>query len=312
MLYGRDRAAHRAEKMNITPDDLTPTIPPPDPDPKKPRLALPPLSCDSHFHVFGPHNVFPFSPERTFTPADAPKEDLFRLHAFLGFERGVFVQSSCHGSDHAALIDLLAAGRDRYRGVALLAPRTREADVERLDEAGVRGVRLHFRFPHLSEPMSREDMRRVIELAEPYGWHIALHLSGDELLEQYEFICSIVAPVVIDHVGRSDVTQGRNGKAFSVLRRLTDRGNIWVKLSGTDRITRQAYPYADAVTLARDLAAHAPERVVWGTDWPHPNHKAVPNDGELVDLIAEIAPDERTRRLMLVENPARLFGFPPA
>jgi 2-pyrone-4,6-dicarboxylate lactonase len=295
--------------MTIRPDDLTPTIAPPDPNPKKPRNTLPPLACDSHFHVFGPHDKFPYAANRTFTPADASKEDLFRLHAFLGFQRGVFVQSTCHGRDHAVLVDLLAAGKGRYRGVALIESSTRQAEVDRLDDAGVRGVRLHFHFPHLGAPMPRDDMRKVIELAAPHGWHIAMHLGGDGILEQYDFITSIEAPVVIDHIGRINVAEGRNGKAFSLLRRLLDRGNVWVKLSGTDRISKQKYPYADAVPFARDLAAHAPERVVWGTDWPHPNHNAVPNDGELVDLIAEIAPDARTRQLMLVENPARLFGF---
>lgn len=295
--------------MTIRPDDLTPTILPPDPNPKKPRLKLPPLACDSHFHVFGPHRKFPYAPERAFTPTDAPKEDLFRLHAFLGFERGVFVQSGCHGSDHAALIDLLAAGDGRYRGVALLKPEMPKAEVARLDAAGVRGLRLHFYFAHSGRPMPRDDMRKVVALAAPYGWHIAFHVGGNGIVEQYDFITSIEAPVVIDHIARINVGEGRDGKAFTALRRLIDRGNVWVKLSGTDRITRQAYPYADAVPFARALAEHAPERVVWGTDWPHPNHTAVPNDGELVDLIAEIAPNARTRQLMLVDNPARLFGF---
>ena len=295
--------------MTIRPDDLTPTIMPPDPNPKKPRLKLPPLACDSHFHVFGPHAKFPYAPNRPFTPTDASKEDLFRLHTLLGFERGVFVQSTAHGSDHRALVDLLAAGQGRYRGVALLEPTTPQAEVDRLDAAGVRGVRLHFYFPHLGQPMPKADMRKVIELAEPNGWHIALHVGGNGILEQYEFVTSIDAPVVIDHIGRIDVGEGLHGKAFSVLRRLLDRGNVWVKLSGTDRISKQPYPYADAVPFARDLAAHAPERVVWGTDWPHPNHKAVPNNGDLVDLIAEIAPDAKTRQLMLVDNPAKLFGF---
>jgi len=272
-------------------------------------LKLPPLACDSHFHVFGPHRKFPYAPDRPFTPADAPKEDLFRLHELLGFQRGVFVQSTCHGSDHAALIDLLDAGQGRYRGVALLKPGMPAAEIERLDEAGVRGVRLHFYFPHLGAPIPRSDMRAIIASVEPYGWHVAMHLGGDGVREQYDFITSIEAAIVIDHIGRVDVGEGRYGETFSALRRLLDRGNIWVKLSGTDRITKQEYPYADAVAFARDLAAHAPERVVWGTDWPHPNHTAVPNDGELVDLIAQIAPDARTRQLMLVDNPTRLFGF---
>ena len=295
--------------MSISADDLTPTILPPDSHPKQPRITLPPLACDSHFHVFGPHGKFPYAPKRPYTPADAPKEDLFRLHQFLGFQRGVFVQATCHGSDHAALVDLLEAGQGRYRGVALLEPAMSPDEVERLDDAGVRGLRLNFYFPHLGQARPREDMLRMIALAEPYGWHVAIHCGGNGIVELYEFIRSIDAPVVIDHIARVDVGEGLHGKAFSTLRRLLDTGNIWVKLSGTDRITKQAYPYADAVPFARNLAQHAPERVVWGTDWPHPNHKAMPNDGELVDLIAEIAPDEKTRRLMLVDNPARLFGF---
>jgi 2-pyrone-4,6-dicarboxylate lactonase len=295
--------------MAIRADDLTPTILPPNPNPKKPRFALPPLACDSHFHVFGPHAKFPYAPNRPFTPTDAPKEDLFRLHEFLGFQRGVFVQSTCHGSDHAALVDLLAAGKGRYRGVALLEPTMRPEEIERLDDAGVRGLRLHFYFAHLGHARPREDMLKMIALAEPHGWHVAIHCGGNGVVELYEFIRSIDAPVVIDHIARVDVGEGLHGKAFSTLRRLLDTGNVWVKLSGTDRITKQPYPYADAVPFARNLAAHAPERVVWGTDWPHPNHKAIPNDGELVDLIAEIAPDEKARRLMLVDNPTKLFGF---
>jgi len=295
--------------MTIRADDLTPTIAPPDPNPKKPRITLPPLSCDSHFHVFGPHSKFPYAANRPFTPTDAPKEDLFRLHEFLGIQRGVFVQSTCHGTDNRVLVDLLAAGKGRYRGAALLDPTVSDAEVERLDDAGVRGVRLHFLTGHLGPPKPREDMLWIIEKVAPYGWHIEMHVGGNNVIDLYEFITTIEAPVVIDHIGRIDVAEGLHGKAYSVLRRLLDRGNIWVKLSGTDRISKQKYPYADAIAFPRDLAAHAPERVVWGTDWPHPNHSAVPNDGELVDLIAEIAPDERKRRLMLVDNPAKLFGF---
>jgi 2-pyrone-4,6-dicarboxylate lactonase len=295
--------------MPIHPDDLTPTIAPPDSNPKKPKLNLPPLACDSHFHVFGPHEKFPYAPGRPFTPVDAPKEDLFRLHEFLGFQRGVFVHSTCHGSDHAVLIDMLAAGGGRYRGVALLKPDTSAEEIDRLDQAGVRGIRLHFHFAHLGAPMPRDDMEKIITAVSEHGWHIGMHLGGQGVIEHYDFITSIEAPVVIDHIGRIDVAEGLDGGAFSALRRLLDRGNVWVKLSGTDRITKQKYPYADAVPFARALAAHAPERVVWGTDWPHPNHNAVPNDGELVDLIPEIAPDARTRQLMLVDNPAKLFGF---
>ena len=297
--------------MAIDPDDLTPTIPPHDPNPKKPSITLPPLSCDSHFHVFGPHAEFPFAPDRAFTPTDAGKEDLFRLHKFLGIARGVFVQSTAHRSDNRVLVDLLKAGQGRYRGVALLEPNTPDDEVERLDDAGVRGVRLHWYFPHSGAPRPREEMRAIIEKVSPYGWHIANHVGGNGIVDYYDFLAGIEAPVVIDHMGRIDIGEGLNGRAFRTLLRMLDRGNVWVKLSGADRITKHAHSYAEAMPFAQALAKHAPERVVWGTDWPHPNHKPgeVPNDGELVDLIAQIAPDSRTRQLMMVENPTKLFGF---
>ncbi|MFL5065195.1 MAG: amidohydrolase family protein, partial [Xanthobacteraceae bacterium] len=161
--------------------DVSPSCPPPDPQPRKPRLALPSSSCDSHFHVFGPHAVFPFAANRPFTPHDAPKEALLRLHEVLGFERGVFVQSTCHGSDHAVMLDLLAATSGRYRGVALLTPATTPEEVKRLDAAGVCGVRLHF-VSHLGPYPARDDVRAVMRLVEPYGWHIEVHVYGKDLL----------------------------------------------------------------------------------------------------------------------------------
>lgn len=297
--------------MPIDPNDLTPTIPPHDPNPKQPSITLPPLSCDSHFHVFGPHREFPYSPQRPFTPTDAGKNDLFRLHQFLGIQRGVFVNSTAYGSDNRVMYDLLKAGNGRYRGVVLLEPTTPDDEVERLDEAGVRGIRLHWYFPHGGAPRPREEMRQMIEKVAPYGWHIAHHVGGSGMTDYYDFIASIEAPVVIDHMARIDIDEGLNGAAFTALKRLLDRGNAWVKLSGADRITKRPHSYEATIPFARALARHSPERIVWGTDWPHPNHKAgaIPNDGELVDLIAEIAPDERTRRLMLVDNATRLFGF---
>jgi 2-pyrone-4,6-dicarboxylate lactonase len=297
--------------MAIDPNDLTPTIPPHDPNPRKPSIALPPLSCDSHFHVFGPHAKFPYAPNRPFTPTDASKEDLFKLHQLLGIQRGCFVNSMAHGHDNGVLIDLLEAGKGNYRGVVVLDPNTPTAEVERLDEAGVRGIRLHWYFPHGGGPRPREEMEKMIALASDHGWHIANHVGGSGMADYYDFIAAIDAPVVIDHMARIDIDEGLNGKAFTALKRLLDRGNAWVKLSGADRITKKPHDYSDAVPFARALAVHAPERIIWGTDWPHPNHKPgnVPNDGDLVDLIAQIAPDAKTRKLMLVDNPTRLFGF---
>ena len=297
--------------MAIDPIDLTPTIPPHDPNPKKPSVTLPPRSCDSHFHVFGPHREFPYAPDRVFTPTDAGKADLFALHKFLGIERGVFVQSTAHRSDNRVLVDLLEAGQGRYRGVALLEPTTPDDEVERLDDAGVRGVRLHWYFPNGGAPRPRDEMRAIIAKVSPYGWHIANHVGGSGVIDYYDFLAGIEAPVVIDHMGRIDTDEGLNGQAFRALLRLLDRGNVWVKLSGADRIAKRPHAYAEAIPFARALAVHAPERIVWGTDWPHPNHKpgAVPNDGALTDLIAEIAPDAKTRQRMMVDNPTRLFGF---
>ena len=180
-------------------------------------------------------------------------------------------------------------------------------DIPTMDEAGVRGVRLHFFGGHLGTPKPREEVLRIIEKVEPYGWHIQIHTGGHGVLDLYEFIVSIEAPVVIDHIGRIDIAEGLQGKSFTVLKRLLDRGNIWVKLSGTDRISKGQYPYADAIAFPRTLAAHAPERVVWGTDWPHPNHNAVPNDGDLVDLLATWLPEAELRRRILVDNPQRLY-----
>ena len=291
------------------PMSAEPTCPPPDPNPMRPRIKLPPLSCDSHFHIFGPGKVFPYAAQRAFTPHDAPKERLFALHAFLGLVRGIFVQSSCHGTDHAAVLDALKDAKGRYRGVALLAPGTPAQEIARLNDAGFCGVRFHF-LPHLGAAPSYDAMRSVMRLIAPHGWHVAIHVTGKDLLAHLDFINSIEARVVIDHIARLDVTEGVGGAAFAALRRLLDGGRIWVKLSGTDRVSKQAPPFRDAVALARALAEHAPERVVWGTDWPHPNIDAhMPNDGQLVDSIAEIAPAEATRRRMLVENPAGLFGF---
>ncbi len=290
-----------------TPLGPEPTCPPPDLNPKKPDLALPPLACDSHYHIFGPADRFPYAADRTFTPHDAPLAALLKLHRFLGFERGVFVQSSCHGSDHAAVLDALAALKDRYRGVALITPEMPPADVRRLDAAGFCGARLHI-VSHL-HGYSPADMRKIMALVIPYGWHIAVHTMHNGLAEHFDFVSAIEAPVVIDHIGRFGIEDGENSAGFKALRRLLDRGNVWVKLSGVDRLSKQPPMFRDAVAFARILAEQAPERILWGTDWPHPNHKQMPNDGVLVDLIAEIAPDEKTRRLMLVENPAKLFRF---
>ena len=286
-----------------------PTCPAPDPNPKVPDLQLPPLSCDSHCHIFGPADVFPFSSDRTFTPPDVPKEDLQNLHRLLGIERAVIVQSAVHGTDHSALLDALKTGGDRYRGIALVNPATSPHEIAQLNNAGVCGVRLNF-LPHLGGYPSSETIQFVLGLVQPFSWHIEIHVADNGIIEFFDLIRSIQLPVVIDHMARVDIREGLHGDSVLAMLRLLDTGNVWVKLSGVDRVSIQEPPFADGVQLARMLAYHAPERVLWGTDFPHPNINGyMPNDGQLVDLIEQIAPDEALRYRMLVTNPAEFFRF---
>jgi 2-pyrone-4,6-dicarboxylate lactonase len=289
--------------------DASPSCPGPVPDPKVPDIALPPGSCDAHCHVFGPADVFPYAEGRTFTPPDAPKEDLRRLHDRLGLDRAVIVQSACHGTDHAALLDALAAGEGSYRGTALLGPGTPAAEVARLDAAGVCGVRLNF-LPHLGGAPAPEELWAVVGLVRPFGWHVELHVAGDGIAEYAELVRSIPVPVVVDHMARVDLRAGLSTGPVRALLRLLDTGDVWVKLSGVDRVSADP-AFDDGVALARTLARHAPERVLWGTDFPHPNiHGPAPDDGRLVDLIGRIAPEPELRHRLMVTNPATCFGFP--
>lgn len=285
------------------------TCPGPDPNPKAPKLRLPPGSCDAHCHIFGPTDRFPYAADRTFTPPEAPKEDLRRLHDFLGFQRAVIVQSACHGADHSALLDALESGAGAYRGVALIGPDTPDSEIKRLDEAGVCGARLHFT-PHLGPAPSAEEIRAIVRKIEPFGWHIALHVAGTGIADYEHMVRGLPVPVVIDHMARVDLRLGLNSAPVTALLRLLDTSTVWVKLSGADRIATRPPELTDAAALARRLAEHAPERVVWGTDFPHPNtHGFMPNDGDLVNLLAEIAPDEQSLHRLLVTNPQRCFGF---
>lgn len=293
-----------------------PTCPGPVARPRTPRLALPPGACDAHCHIFGPTDTFPYAPERTFTPPEAPKERLRQLHRTLGLERAVIVQSACHGRDHSALLDALADGAGRYRGVAIVDPATPEREIRRLHEAGVRGARLHFA-PHLGAAPTEDEVRAVVRLIRPYGWHVALHVQGEGIAVHEELARSIPLPVVIDHMARVDLADGSapdlDAPPVRALRRLLETGRVWVKLSGADRLAARPPDMDDSVALARLLAADAPERVLWGTDFPHPNTRGfVPDDGDLVDLLERIAPDADGLRRLLVENPARCFGFEEA
>ncbi|NLU76142.1 amidohydrolase family protein [Streptomyces sp. HNM0575] len=270
---------------------------------------MPAGACDSHCHIFGPTDTFPYAPDRTFTPPEAPKERLRALHRLLGLSRAVIVQSACHGTDHSALLDALEDGAGRCRGVAIVTSATPEAEVRRLHEAGVRGTRLHFT-PHLGAAPSEEEIRAVVALVRPYGWHIALHVQGDGIADHEELVRSIPLPVVVDHMARVDLREGLESRAVHALRRLLQGGGVWVKLSGADRLATSPPRMDDSAALARLLVRDAPERVLWGTDFPHPNtHGFMPDDGDLTDLLAEIAPGAGDLRRLLVDNPVACFGF---
>jgi len=288
----------------------SPSCPPPHPSPRTPTIRLPENSCDSHCHVFGPSATFPYAANRTFTPVDAPASQVMALQRRLGLQRGVIVQSSCYGTDHRVLLDALAAGAGRYRGVALINPATTRTEIGRLHAAGVHGFRLHF-LPHLGDPPSQEEIRDTVRLVADLGWHAEIHVHDADVARYAELIRWFPVPVVIDHLARLDLARGPDRVAVAALLDLLDTGRVWVKTSGVDRVSVLGPPYADAVAFAARLVNLFPERVLWGTDYPHPNITGpAPDDGLLVDLLADIAPGRDQLRRLLVDNPAEFFGFP--
>lgn len=276
--------------------------------PRKPSLSLPAGACDAHCHIFGPFDRFPLPEDRSFTPNETPETDLRKLHDHLGIDRAVIVQSQGHGFDHGPLLAALAAGGGRYRGVALVRTTTPDEALTRYDGAGICGARFSF-LPHLGNP-DLDEVRAVIARVAPLGWHIAIHVAERGLVDMAPFIHSIAAPVIIDHMARPDISEGPDGPVAQALLRLLDTGRVHVKISGAERLSRLGAPYGDVQPLMRRLIRAAPERVLWGTDWPHVNLSApMPDDGDLVDLLGQVATPQE-RRLILVETPQAAFGFP--
>lgn len=279
------------------------------PSPSQPRLRLPPGACDTHFHVFGPRGRYPFAEDRSYTPsADAPKETLFALHAHLGIERGVVVQSAAHGYDNSASADLIASGKGNYLGVALVPTDIDRDALFRLDQQGFRGARFHY-MAHLGAGSPIAEVLAFAETLADVGWHLQIHLEARLIEPLAGALKRSPVPVVVDHMARIDASLGLEQKDFQDLLRLMDDRRFWVKVSGSERASRQGSPWADAVPFARKLVAEFGERTLWGTDWPHPNLKEVPDDGLMVDLIGEIAPTQEQRQALLVDNPERFYGF---
>ncbi|MGH8699878.1 MAG: amidohydrolase family protein [Burkholderiales bacterium] len=281
-------------------------LPPPDPNPVKPKYAPLPGACDGHCHIFGPASRFPYAPERRYTPQDAGRETLAALHRHLGLTRAILVQASCHGTDNSAMLDAMEWSKGAWRGVAMVTKDVTDLELVTLQEAGVRGVRFNF-VAHLGGAPDLKIVERVIARIAPLGWHVQLHLDAVDIETYRDFLARLRVPFIIDHMGRVEAKHGLDQKPFRQLLELMKNERAWVKVSGPERISSTGKPFHDAIPFARALIAAAPDRVLWGTDFPHPNVKWMPNDGELVDLFAATVQDDATRRKILVDNPARLY-----
>ncbi len=284
--------------------------------PSKPRFRLPPGSVDAHCHVFGPGAEFPYAPERKYTPCDAGKAQLFALRDHLGLARNVIVQATCHGADNRALVDACRAAGGRARGVATVRRSVGDAELQDLHAAGVRGVRFNF-VRRLVDFTPREELMAIASRVAALGWHVVVYFEAVDLPELQDFFTALPTTVVVDHMGRPDVGQSPDGPGFALfLRFMREHPNVWCKVScperlslaGPDAVHGEQAPYGDVVPFARRVVEEFPDRVLWGTDWPHPNLKDhMPDDGLLVDFVPYIAPTEALQRKLLVDNPMRLY-----
>jgi 2-pyrone-4,6-dicarboxylate lactonase len=289
---------------------MPPLTQPPDPSPKKPKLQCPPGACDTHLHLFGPATQYPFDPGSHYISHDALPETYIGLQDTLGLSRAVIISGGGYGRNSRHLADTLERfPGGRFRGVALLPETAPDAEFERLNRLGVRGLRFVSKargahLPHLSQ--------RLATQAAGYGWHVQFYPSGTDIIEHADQLLALPNPIVLDHFASVPAAGGVEQPAFQTVLRLLDTGRVWVKLSGPMRCSPLDYPYADVTPLARALVRHAPERLVWGSDWPHVNmnDRQMPNDGDLLDLLLDWVPDSATRSRILVDNPAALYDFP--
>ena len=280
-----------------------------DPEPSRPTFILPAGSVDAHCHVFGPGDEFPYAEERKYTPCDAGKDQLFVLRDFLGVDKNVIVQATCHGSDNRALLDALASAKGRARGVATVRPDVGHDELSEMHDAGVRAVRFNY-VRRLVDPEPDAYYHRIVERIAPFGWHVVIYFEAADLEERWKFFTSLETDVVVDHMGRPDVTQSVDGPEFArFLSLMEEHQNFWCKVTCPERVSLSGPPrFEDVVPFARRVVERFPARVLWGTDWPHPNlHDYMPDDGDLVDFIPSIAPTPDLQRKLLIDNPMRLY-----
>ncbi len=287
-----------------------PTCKPPDPDTRSPEFRPPARSCDAHCHIFGPGDRYPYAPDRTYTPPDAPLSRFKELQATLGLERAVLVNASCHGSDNSVIVDAIAQSGGRYRGVANADDSFTERMFEDLHRCGFRGVRFNF-VRHLGGVPDMGEFHRTLAKVKQLGWHVDLHFDAVDIPSSADFLNGLPIPFIIDHMGRIPTRNGLDQAPFQALLALAKYNEkCWVKISGAERISSAGPPFTDAVPFARALIEVAPDRLLWGTDWPHPNiTKHMPNDGDLVDLLPLFTSDAAMQKRILVDNPHHLYQF---
>jgi predicted TIM-barrel fold metal-dependent hydrolase len=283
-----------------------PACPEFDPNPRLPQPQLPPLTCDTHHHIFGPYARYPLQPLRSYTPPEATLADYLRMCKALGIERSVLVHPSIYGTDLTSLIDTLEACRDRMRGVAVIDESISDQALARLDRAGVRGVRFNVLFKG-GTPLAQA--RAIGARVARLGWHVQLLIDLAGHPSFYDDWKDFPAPVVVDHMGHMAASHGVDAPGFRGMLRLLSEGRCWVKLSGAYRTSALGHPYVDTLPFVEALVAANPERLVWGTDWPHPAVQAMPNDGDLAGLVPVWLPRKELREQVLVRNPAKLYGF---
>jgi 2-pyrone-4,6-dicarboxylate lactonase len=288
--------------------------------PSKPKFKLPPGSVDAHCHVFGPGAQFPFAPERKYTPCDASKEQLFALRDHMDFDKNVIVQATCHGADNSALLDALQHSQGRARGVVTVKRDVTDAQLQAMHAAGVRGVRFNF-VKRLVDFTPKDELMEIAARIAPLGWHVVIYFEAVDLPELWDFFTAVhddlATTVVVDHMGRPDVSLPVDGPQFELfIKFMRDYPNVWSKVSCPERLSVSGPPaldgernaYRDVVPFARRIVETFPDRVLWGTDWPHPNLKGhMPDDGLLVDFIPHIAVTEQLQRKLLVDNPTKLY-----